>query len=93
MALVHSNSQVTTTAGKIVQMPSGIGGLIACQIYNGTGAAIFLGDATVTATGANIGNSLANGASVQVWLGASDALYAICATSPSGYLSILYAGV
>ena len=93
MALVHTNSQVTTTPIKIVQMPSGISGLIACQIYNGTGAAIFLGDSSVTATGATIGNSLANNASVQVWLGAGDSLYAVCATSPAGYISVLYAGV
>ena len=93
MALVHTNSLVSTTPGKIVQMPPGISGLVACQIYNNTGASIFLGDATVTSSGATIGNSLANNASVQVWLGANDALYAVCATSPAGYLSILYAGV
>ena len=93
MALVHTNSQIGTTPIKIVQMPSGLQQLVACQIYNNTGAAIFLGDVTVSATGANQGNSIAQGASVQIWLGSNDALYAICATSPSGYISVLYAGV
>jgi hypothetical protein len=93
MALVHTNSTVTTTAKAIVAMPSGISGLVACQIYNNTGAAVFLGDSSITTSGATVGNSLANGASVQIWLGASDVLYAICASSPAGYLSAIYAGV
>jgi len=62
----------------------------AVQIYNNTGAAIFLGDASVGVTGATVGNSLANNASVQIWLQAGDELYAVCATSPAGYVSVIY---
>ena len=93
MALVHTNNTVGTTPKPIVAMPSGLQQLVACQIYNNTGATIYLGDITVSATGATVGNALANAASVQVWLGSNDVLYAICATSPAGYVSILYAGV
>jgi hypothetical protein len=93
MALVHTNSLVTTTPRPIIQIPAGIKGNIAAQIYNNTGATIYLGDTSVGTTGATIGNAIANGASLQLWLGASDIVYAVCATSPAGYISVLYAGV
>ncbi len=89
MPLQHVNNQVGTTARCIVKVPSGVQ-QCAVQVYNNTGAAIFLGDATVTSSGATIGNSLANNASVQIWLEGNDELYAICATSPSGYISAIY---
>jgi hypothetical protein len=93
VALVHTNNQITTTARPIIEIPAGIKANIAAQIYNNTGSTIYLGDASVTATGATIGNAIANGASLQLWLGASDIVYAICATNPAGYVSVLYAGV
>jgi hypothetical protein len=89
MSLKHTNTQVTTVPGVIVQIPIGVEA-VATQIYNNTGAAIYLGDATIATSGANVGNALANGASVQVWLKAGDALYAVCASSPSGYVSVIY---
>jgi hypothetical protein len=89
MALQHINAQVSTAVTKIVKIPAGVQ-QTAIQVYNNTGAAIYLGDTSVAATGANVGNALANGASVQIWLQAGDELYAICATSPSGYLSVIY---
>ena len=87
--LKHNNSQVTTTATAIVSLPVGTR-YTAVQVYNNTGAAIFVGDASITASGATVGNSIANNASVQIWLGGGDTLYAVCATSPSGYVSVLY---
>jgi len=93
MALVHTNTQVDTSIRPIIQMPAGMQQLVACQIFNNTGATIYLGDKSVSTSGATVGNALATAASVQLWLGSSDIVYAICATSPSGYLSILYAGV
>lgn len=92
MALVHTNSLVTTTARPIIQIPAGIKENIAVQIYNNTGATIFIGDSGITSSGATIGNAIANSASLQLWLGASDIVYAICATSPAGYISVIYAG-
>jgi hypothetical protein len=89
MPLQHVNNQVGTTARCIVKVPTGVQ-QCAVQVYNNTGAAIFLGDATVTSSGATIGNSLANNASVQIWLEGNDELYAICATAPSGYISAIY---
>jgi hypothetical protein len=89
MALQHINSQVTTSPRMIVKIPAGVQ-QTAIQVYNNTGAAIFLGDASVAASGASVGNSLANGASVQIWLQAGDELYAVCGSSPAGYLSVIY---
>lgn len=93
MALVHTNNQVGTTPIKIVQIPSGIKGSVAVQIYNNTGATIYLGDSSITSSGATVGNAIANSASLQLWVGANDAVFAICATAPTGYVSVLYAGV
>jgi hypothetical protein len=89
MPLQHVNNQVGTTPRCIVKVPTGVQ-QCAVQVYNNTGAAIFLGDTSVTTTGATIGNSLANAASVQIWLCGGDELYAVCATSPSGYISAIY---
>jgi hypothetical protein len=89
MALQHINSQVTTSPRMIVKIPAGVQ-QTAIQVYNNTGAAIFLGDTSVGTTGATVGNALANGASVQIWLQAGDELYAVCASSPSGHLSVIY---
>jgi hypothetical protein len=91
MALKHINTQVGTTSNCLVKVSPGIQ-QTAVQIYNNTGATIYLGDKSITATGATIGNALATGASVQIWLCANDELYAICATSPSGYVSAIYSG-
>jgi hypothetical protein len=89
MALRHINSLVHTTATSLVSIPVG-SRYTAVQIYNNTGSTIFVGDATITSGGASIGNAIINGASVQIWLGGGDNLYAICATSPAGYVSVIY---
>jgi len=91
MALQHINTQVTTAVGLVVKVPSGVQ-QTAVQIFNNTGATIYLGDKSITATGATVGNALATATSVQIWLSANDELYAVCATSPSGYVSAIYSG-
>lgn len=89
MSLKHSTSLVTTTPGLLVKLPTGVP-LTAVQVFNGTGATIYLGDSTIASTGVNQGNTLATGTSVQIWMRSGDELYAICATSPAGYVSMLY---
>ena len=91
MPLQHRNFQVSTVAREIVQL-SPASKLVPVQIYNGTGAVIYLGDASVTTSGATIGNAIAIGGQLQVWLQANDELYAICATAPSLYGSIIFTG-
>jgi hypothetical protein len=89
MALKHTTALVTTSVGLLVKVPTGVPST-AVQVFNGTGATIYLGDSTIASSGANQGNTLTNGSSVQIWLKANDELYAICGSSPAGYVSILY---
>ena len=89
MALQHINSLVGTTPRLLCKIPMGVQ-QTAIQIYNNTGAAIYIGDTSVSATGATIGNAIANGASVQVWLQANDEVYVVCASAPAGYVSVIY---
>ena len=89
MALQHVNSLVGTTPRMIVKIPTGVQ-QTAIQIFNNTGATIYVGDTSVGTTGATVGNAIATAASVQIWLQAGDELYAVCATSPAGYLSVIY---
>jgi hypothetical protein len=65
----------------------------AVQVFNNTGATIYVGDATITATGATVGNGITNGSSLQIWLNANDVLHVICASTPAGSVSVLYSGV
>jgi hypothetical protein len=92
MALVHTNTTVTTTAKVLVQMPGGVP-YTAVQVFNNTGATIYVGDPTITSSGATVGNGITNGSSLQIWLNANDALYVICASSPAGSVAVLYSGV
>lgn len=92
MALVHSTTTVTTTSKLLIEMPSGIS-YTAAQIYNNTGSTIYVGDSSITATGATVGNGITNGSSLQIWLNANDDVYVVCATSPAGYVSVIYSGV
>jgi hypothetical protein len=89
MPLQHLNATVTTTPRMIVKIPTTVKSA-AIQIYNNTGATIFVGDQSVGTTGATVGNAIANGASVQIWLQSLDELYAVCATSPAGYVSVIF---
>jgi hypothetical protein len=89
MALQHINTLVGTTPRILCKIPAGVQ-QTATQIYNNTGAVIHIGDASVGSTGATIGNAIANGASVQVWLQANDELYVVCASAPAGYVSVIY---
>jgi len=92
MALVHTTTTVSTTPIQLVKMPNGVG-YTAVQVFNNTGSTIYVGDSSITATGATVGNGITNGSSLQIWLSANDVLYAVCATSPAGYVSVLYSGV
>jgi hypothetical protein len=92
MALIHINADTKTTATPLVQIPTGLD-YVAVQIYNGHSAAIFIGDSDVTTTGANRGNSIANGTSQQIWLSGGDTLWAVsAAASAAGAISVVYSG-
>lgn len=92
MALIHINTETKTTATPLVEIPTGLD-YVAIQIYNGHSAAIFIGDSSVTTSGANRGNSIANGTSQQIWLSGGDVLWGIsAAASATGAISVVYSG-
>jgi hypothetical protein len=79
MALQHINSQVQTTATLIASLPPSVGRNVAVQIYNNHSSAIYIGDATITTSGATIGRPIAANGSFQLWLNGGDKIYAISA--------------
>jgi hypothetical protein len=79
MALKHFNTQVQTTATLIADIPVSVGRNIAVQIYNNHSSAIYIGDTTITTSGATIGRPMATTSSFQLWLNGGDKVYAISA--------------
>jgi len=79
MALQHINSQVQTTATLVADLPVSMGRNIAVQIYNNHSSAIYIGNATITTSGATIGRPIAAAGSFQLWLNGGDKIYAISA--------------
>jgi hypothetical protein len=79
MALKHLNTQVQTTPTIIAQLPVSMGRNIAVQIYNNHSSAIYIGDQTITTSGATIGRPMSATSSFQLWLNGGDVVYAISA--------------
>ena len=94
MALVHTNNTVGTAPTCIVSMPSGLSRNVAVQIQNLDTAAIFIGDSTITSSGATRGHSIAVNATQQLWLNSGDKVYAISAAGTSaGAVVVTYSGI
>lgn len=94
MALVHLNATVGTTNGILFQIPTGIQRGVAVQIQNLDTAAIFIGDSSVTTSGATRGHSIAANASFQLWCNSNDKVYAISAAgTTAGAVVITYSGI
>jgi hypothetical protein len=90
MALIHTNSQVQTTATLIATIPQTMR-YTAISIQNGHSSAIFVGDSTITTSGATAGHSIAAGGTFQLWVSAGDKVYAIsAAATAAGAVSVLY---
>jgi hypothetical protein len=79
MALRHVNTQVQTTVTLIAELPTTMGRNIAVQIYNNHSSAIYIGDETITTSGATIGRPMSATSSFQLWLNGGDKIYAISA--------------
>jgi len=93
MAIVHLNKTVASTATLLTTLNT-ITEYTAVSIQNNDTASIFIGDATTATTGANKGHVVAAGATYQLWLRASDAVYAISAAgTAANAVSVLYSQV
>ena len=93
MALVQQNPIVTTAAGKLLQLPSGVQ-YTTVTIYNGSASPIYVGGSSVATSGATKGATIAATSSLVICLNAGDALWAIAASATSaGDVVVLYSGI
>jgi hypothetical protein len=93
MALVHLNVAVGTTPTKMFTVQQA-GGNIAVSIQNNHSASIYVGDSSITTSGATQGHTIAAGATYQLWMSSLDTLYGVAAAATAaGAVSVLYSGV
>jgi hypothetical protein len=92
MALVHINATASTAPSVIFTVQNGIG-ITAVQIQNGDSASIWIGDSTITTSGATKGHLITAGTTFQLWLHGNDQVYAISAAgTAAGAIVITYSG-
>ena len=92
MALIHANVTVGTSPTALVTIPNGVG-YVAVSIQNRDTAAIYVGDASVTAaSGANGGHLIAaTSGTLQVWMHGNETIYAVSAAgTTTGAVSVIY---
>jgi len=93
MALVQSNITVGTTPTFLAQLPVGVQ-YTTVTIYNGSAASIYVGGASVAASGSSRGMVIASASSAVICLNAEDTLYAIAASATNaGDIVVLYSGI
>jgi hypothetical protein len=91
MAFQHVNASTFTTARPILIVEDVIPRQTAINIYNGHSAAIFIGDDTITTSGATIGRTINASASQVFYVNGGDIIYAIsAAASAAGAVVITY---
>ena len=94
MALVHLNSTAGTTPTLICQVQTGLQRGVAVQIQNGDSASIWIGDSSITTSGATKGHLIAASGTFQLWLSPTDKVYAISAAgTAAGAIVITYSGI
>ena len=92
MAFNHINAATFTTAQPIFTAKLGIPRQTPITVYNGHSASIFIGDATITTSGATIGRTLTASNSQTFYVNGGDVVYAIsAAASAAGAIVITYA--
>lgn len=91
MAFEHINASTLTVTSILHQVNKNAKPLTPINIYNGHSAAIFIGDSTITTSGATIGRTIANGTSQIFYANAGDIIYAIsAAASAAGAIVLTY---
>ena len=92
MALVHLNASAGTSPSLIFTLENGIG-TVPVQIQNGDSASIWLGDTSITTSGATKGHVITAGTTLQLWLHGNDKVYAVSAAgTAAGAIVITYSG-
>ena len=91
MAFKHVNATSLTTASILLTVDRNARPLTPITIYNGHSASIFVGDASITTSGATIGRTIPAASSQTFYAGPNDVIYAIsAAASAAGAIVITY---
>jgi len=91
MPFEHVNASTLTTTSILFQVDKNARPLTPVNIYNGHSAAIFIGDSTITTSGATIGRTIANATSQIFYVNPGDVVYGIsAAASAAGAIVITY---
>jgi glycine cleavage system aminomethyltransferase T len=91
MAFKHINSSTQTVVSILHQVDSKARPNTPINVHNGHSAAIFVGDTTITTSGATIGRTIAAGANQVLYASAGDIIYAIsAAASAAGAIVLTY---
>lgn len=91
MATQHINASTQTTASILFTVDKDARALTPVTIYNGHSASIFIGDSTITTSGATIGRTIPAASSQTFYCCANDVIYAAsAAASAAGAIVITY---
>ena len=91
MPFEHVNASTLTVASILHQVDKNARPQTPISIYNGHSASIFIGDSTITTSGATIGRTIATATSQVFYASAGDTIYAIsAAASAAGAIVITY---
>jgi hypothetical protein len=91
MALLQVNVGTQTTATLLHTVKTGLHQSTAVQIYNGHSATIYIGNSTVTTSGATIGRPITASGNFQLWANSGDEIWGISgAASAAGVVVINY---
>ena len=93
MALIQTNNTVGTTAQIVFTVPTGNRQNVPVYIDNLDTAAIWIGDAGITATGATQGIKIAAAGNRQLWCNSGDNIYAVSAAGTGAGLVVVTASV
>lgn len=93
MAVVHDTFTVATTATLIATIPAG-NPTTTVAVVNDDNSSIFIGDSTLTVSGANKGLTVVKNTNYRIDLNAGDTLYAISsAGTASSAVTVLYSRI
>jgi len=91
MATQHVNASTQTTASILLTVNSDARPLTPITIYNGHSAAIFVGDSSISTSGATIGRTIPATSSQTFYVNAHDVIYGVsAAASAAGAIVITY---
>ena len=91
MATKHINASTLTTSSILFTVDRNARPLTPVNIHNGHSAAIFVGDQTITTSGATIGRTISANANQIMYVNANDVIYGIsAAASAAGAIVITY---